>query len=569
MPTVPVLQESGPMLQDIAPQGAPNVRVNGTGGTHAPVKVIDTFNIDQQNKLASGAMGLGNELLRQQVDAQNQANQVRINDAMNKAMEAKLRLTYDKTDGYVNLQGDAALTRPDGQSLSEEYGTKFDQQISDIASGLGNDTQRREFMNSANQMAVQFKGGIQQHVAREYGQYQLSTQDGTVKTAQQQMGLAWGDADALTQSKNAIQAAVYETGRLKGWSGEQTQAAMVEQLSVGHTSVLSAAIDAGNLDYAKEYLKQHNDELTPEARLQATKVLNTGMFEAKTQKAATDLYSGSNGDTASALAAARSQYTGKEQDAIVTRIKGFDAERVTLRERGQKDAADTAWKTYAQTKSLNQISPTTWAAMDGRDIESLRRTAQADYDAAHQQKEVKTDPNVYYTLSAAANQDPNFKSQDLRPFFDRLSPSDRAHFIDIQTKTQKPEQLAQVVAVGEQKSAITRGLAMSERDAGVFNQVADKALYAAQMDKGAVLNQDERQKVLDKLVLRGAVPGNWFGTNQEPLYKAINEGHAAQFAPSYSDADIRKATAALQRQGIVKPTQQQVTQTLNTAYGIK
>lgn len=569
MATVPMLQEQGQVLPDIAPQGLPGVRLNGSGGTHAPVKVIDTFGIDQQNKLGQNLMGLSNELMRQQVDAQQQANQVRVNDAVNKAMQSKLNLTYDKNNGYINLQGDAALTRPDGQSLSEEYGARFQQSISDIATGLGNDAQRREFMNTANQMSSQFQGDLQKHVAREYGQYQLSVQDGTVKTAQQQMGLAWGDPNALDQSKSAIQAAVYETGKLKGWSAEQTQAAMVEQLSLGHSSVLASAIDAGNLDYAKEYLKQNNDQLTPDARLQVTKVLNTGMFESKTQNASQKLWADSNGDAGAALAAARSQYTGKEQDAIVTRIKGFDAERVTLKDRAASDASDSAWKTYTSTNSLSGIAPTTWAAMDGKSIESLRKTAQADYDAAHQQREVKTDPNVYYALSAASQQDPNFKGQDLRPFFDRLSPSDRAHFIDVQTKASKPETLPQVVAVGEQKSAITRILGLNDKDSGIFNQVADKALYAAQTDKGATLNQDERQKVLDKLVLRGTIPGNWFGTHEEPLYQAINEGKAQQFTPTFSSADVLKATGALQRQGIAKPTQQQINQVLNTAYGIK
>lgn len=569
MLTVPVLQQRGQVLQDIAEQGLPNVRLPGVNGTHTPAKVVDTFGIDLQQRAAQGAMGLSQELLREQIDAQQQANQVRVNDAMNKAMEAKLRLTYDKNGGYINLQGDAALTRPDGQSLSEEYGQKFQQQISDIATGLGNDSQRREFMNSANQMQVQFKGGIQQHVAREYGQYQLSVQDGTVKTAQQQMGLAWGDPAAVEQSKGAIRAAVYETGKLKGWAGEQTQAAMVEQLSVGHASVLSAAIDAGNLNYATEYLKQNGTEMTPEARLHATKVLDVGKFEAKTQDAAQKIYGDSNGDVAAALADARSKYSGKEEDAIVTRIKGFDTERVALRERGQKDAADSAWQIYSKTGSLSSIPASTIASMDGKDIHALRATAKADYDAAHVQREVKTDSKVYYALSFAANNDPNFKSQDLRPFFDRLSPGDREHFIDLQTKTKKPEELAQVVAVGEQKNAIVRGLDMNDKDAGVFHQVADKALYAAQVDKGKTLTQDERQQVLDKLVLHGTIPGNWFGTTEEPLFKAINEGKAAQFTPRFSNADVLKATAALQRQGIAKPTQQQINQTLNTAYGIK
>jgi hypothetical protein len=571
MPTVPTLQQTGQRIGDVAAAPAPTARANFAGGTHTPVKVNDTFNIEQQARLAQNGMALGGTLNNILIDQQNQVNQTRISDATNQAVQAQQRLKFDKDVGYINLQGKSALERPDGKSLSDEYGDQFQQSIETISAGLGNEAQRRMFKEVSDQMMTQFRGGVQQHVAREYSSYELSVQDGTVKTAQQQMSLAWGDVAAVEQSKGAIKAAVYETGRLRGWSGQQVQAAMVEQLSVGHSSVMAAAIDAGQLDYAREYLKQNTTELTPEARLQITKTLDVGQFEAKTQTAAEQLYAAANGDPAAALSAARAQYSGKEEDAIVQRIKGYDAEKVALRERAQATAADSAWQVYANTGSLSRISPSTWAAMDGKAAHSLRATARADAEARNQNREVKTDPNIYYALSAMSTEEPDrFKNTDLRGFFDKLSPGDRKHFIDNQTAIKKPERAAEVVTVGAQKQTMVQTLGLKKEQAGLFMQEADKALYAAQQDKGKPLNQDERQKVLDKLALKGEViSGNWYTNDPNMrLYEARAAGTAERFAPEFSTADRTKAKAALQRKGIQNPSNEQINATLKAAYGL-
>lgn len=312
----------------------------------------------------------GGQLARIQLDAAQEANQIRINDAMNKAVQAKLRLTYDPQEGFVHLKGDAALTRPDGKSLDDEYTAKFKQQIDAIEAGLGNDAQRLAFRDQVTRLGMQFRGNVTQHVAKEYGDYQVGVQEGTITTARQQMSLAWGDAKEVDQARNAIKAAVAEQGRLKGLSGKQVEAMTVEALSPGHAAVIASAVDAGKLDYAREYMKQVGEELTPQARLQLTKTLDAGDFEQRTQDAADQVFAQFKGDTAGALAHVRSTMSGKDEDAVIQRIKAMDAERVALRERGQRDAADAAWKLVAQGKS---VPPSLLVALDGRDAAAIKR----------------------------------------------------------------------------------------------------------------------------------------------------------------------------------------------------
>lgn len=561
MPTVPTYSRP-----QVGMAGLPGVRQS----SNMSPALAGGIAAEQISQAAQGLNAVGDGLARRERAEQDKADQVRVNDAMNKAVGAKLKLTYDKDIGFNGLRGESALNRPDGKPLDQEYGELFDKHVAEISASLGNDNQRQQFRMQADQMATQFRGGLQQHVAKEYGDYQLSVQDGTVKTAQDQMGLAWDNPEAVGQSKAAIEAAVYETGRLKGWSPQQVKAATLDQMSRGHVSVLAAATDAGKLDYAREYLKTNKDSMTPEARLAATKVLEAGDFEARTQGAAESLYGANKDDVAGALAAAREKYKGKEEDAIVQRIKGLDGERVALRERAQADAADQAWRSYANG-GMRAVPPSVMAAMDGKQLEALRRTAKVDAEAAAAKRDVKTDPNVYYALSAAATSDPNFKNQDLRPFFDKLGPADRKHFIDLQSKVTKPEAAAEVVGIGEQKNAMVKALGLKDEQAGTFHQVADKVLFQAQQDKGRKLDQDERQKVLDKLVLQGeVVKGSWFSADPNMrLFEAVASGQADKFKAEFSDADVNKATAALQRAGVVKPTKQQIDATMRAAYGMK
>lgn len=260
MPTVPRYDN----LQTQVNPG-PSARFQSPGGPQA-----GAIAAEQGSNLGRAVSGAGDAAARIALDAMEQANQVRLSDAMNKATAARLKLTYDPAEGFTNLRGEAALTRPDGKSLESEYTSKLQTTLDEITQGLGNDRQRNLFKAQSGQLLNQFQAGLMQHVGKEYVDHSVSVQAGTTKLAQEQMGLAWGDAAAVNQSRAAIKAATAEEGRLRGWSAVQVEAATVGQLSRGHSAVVLGALQAGKTDYAAEYLKQIKGELTDEARLQLT-----------------------------------------------------------------------------------------------------------------------------------------------------------------------------------------------------------------------------------------------------------------------------------------------------------
>ena len=233
-----------------------------------------------------------------------------------------------------------------------------------------------------------------------------------------------------------------------------------------------------------------------------------------------------------------------------------------------------AWRTYSETGDFKKIPATILAGMDGADLASLQRTAKADLDARTKGVEVKTDSNTYYMLTQEAIKNPDFKDPakfDLRKYFDKLSPGDRNHFINLQrtigTKNEAPE----AVTTQQQISTTIKQLGLKDEKAGTFTAEANKALFAAQQQKGGKLDQTERQRVIDGLVLQGEVlTGSWYRPDPNMYrFEARARGEEGKFKPEFTDAQRNKARDALIRNGVSNPTKSQIDAVLYQTYGIE
>lgn len=506
----------------------------------------------QAQQLGQSLQRAGGELGRIALDATQQANRVRVNDAMNQAVSARNYLTYhaptdtDQTAGFVHLRGEAALKRPDDRSLDQEYTDRLQKDLAGIEAGLGNEAQRAEFRQQSGALVAQFQGALTQHAAKEYVSYQGSVQDGTIRVASDQMALAWGNAALLDQSAKAIKSAVVEKGRLDGLSAQQVEANLVEALSPGHAAVIASAVDAGKLDYAREYLKQVNAELTPAARLQMTKVLDEGDFEARTQDGADTLYAKHQGDAASALAEARATLSGKEEDAVVARLKTYDAERVALRERGQTEAADRSWKLVAQGQS---VPPSLFAAMDGRDAMAVRRVL-------NEGTPVKTDVGKWLDFTnlkpdAMAAMTPQQLMREYRPYF---SDSDLRN-ADQMIQAAKGLRAGQANAEGLQLMTTNELLKGTAIELGILpetgspkkEQIARYQAFAAnvqlqinewQATNGKKASADVLRDLLDKEKLNIVRYDEWWTDTDHPYASLTPEQQKISYVP-VGDEEVR------------------------------
>lgn len=252
-----------------------------SGGGNATFSAPDVINANPGQLVQAGAAleRAGSTAASIAMDMQQQVNQVRVDDALNKARQKILHDTYDPADGYKNLKGDAALTRPDGLPLSEEYGAKLKTTISELAGSLGNDMQRQVFNQHANALMLQHQAGIEQHANAEYRSYALSTQDGTIKLGADEAKLNWQDPDKIKTSMDSVKAAVYRTSSLQGWSGSETTQRMKEVTSSVHMGVIDTAMKENNPEYAFGYMNKMKDEMTADDLLKVRGVITKDMHQ--------------------------------------------------------------------------------------------------------------------------------------------------------------------------------------------------------------------------------------------------------------------------------------------------
>lgn len=219
------------------------------------------YAIDDARASMEGVQKAANTAAQIGMDRAQQANQLRIDDALNQAREASLRLTYDKDKGFTSLKGNNALERPDGKPLADEYGDMLKTRLSEISGTLGNDAQRQAFAQHANNLLTSFKGQALQHEAGEFKTYGLSVSEGVQSTALRDIGLNYNNPDAVNSAVERIRAETYRQAQLLGKSAEWQDAQARKMTSNGHKVALMSALEQNDPLYADSYLKKYSGQM--------------------------------------------------------------------------------------------------------------------------------------------------------------------------------------------------------------------------------------------------------------------------------------------------------------------
>ena len=220
----------------------------------------------------AGAVAMGMEL-----DALKQANQLRVDDALNKALEAEMRLAYDKDAGYTSQRGLSALERESGKPLADEYDEEFGKAVESIGAGLGNDYQRQVFGQAIAKRRAAFRAGAMKHEADEFRTYTLSVREGTVATRMQQIGLNYNNPEVIDEAITSIRAATYDAAKLQGKSAEWSDAQARKMVSNAHKTAIAAALEKNDVAYADRYLKRYGKDMEADDLLQTTGLITKEM----------------------------------------------------------------------------------------------------------------------------------------------------------------------------------------------------------------------------------------------------------------------------------------------------
>lgn len=235
----------------------PNVNIPGAVTTSADAPNVPDY-AGRQAQLSGQALeGAGLALDRMILDVQREANQLRVDDVLNKTKEVALKLTYDKDVGFVNQRGIDALERKSGMALADEYAQTLQDQVSALSETLGNDAQKRAYTMRANDMILQLRGQATKHESDEFRTYALSVREGTIKTRMNEIGLNYNNPEVVDTAVKSIEAAAYDTARLLGKSGTWAEAEARRMTSNAHMVAIGAALEKNDVAYADAYLKKY------------------------------------------------------------------------------------------------------------------------------------------------------------------------------------------------------------------------------------------------------------------------------------------------------------------------
>lgn len=239
-------------------------------GVSAQAGSVDARQVQQ---LGGAIEQTGQEFAAIQVDATTQANQLRVDDSLNKLKEAALDAQYNPKTGFSNVRGVEALERPSGKSLTADYTEILNQQSNSIENGLANDAQKRAFRLHANDMLTAFSGAAEQHEGQEFQGYALSVRDGTIKNRMTEIGLNYNNPEIIDGAVRSIAAATYDQARLTGKSAEWAESQTRDMVSKAHKVAIDTALQKNDSTYADLYMKKYAKQMQPDDILAVNGVL--------------------------------------------------------------------------------------------------------------------------------------------------------------------------------------------------------------------------------------------------------------------------------------------------------
>jgi soluble lytic murein transglycosylase len=321
----------------------PNVSQGTFTAPQAQGGAIAAQQLDQAGQALQQAGGAANKYF---TDQQVLANSIRVDDAVNKALEARNHLTVnDSQTGYSQQFGEAALNRASGLPLSEEYGQNLNKVVGSLAEGLGNDAQRAAFHARAAAISTDFQNSVTQHESKQFQDYSLSVKDGTVATATSGIGLNYTNTDYVDKSIASIRGAIQgatdpQTGQrlpgsaeMQGKSAVWAQSQADQMVSTALKKAILGAIDKGDTGAAQALSVKYKDQMTGDDLL-AVQAHVTGAADLATAQAAVSgarstyvaaFNPGGNDFTRMANITVMSESGGRETNAdgsTVTSVKG-------------------------------------------------------------------------------------------------------------------------------------------------------------------------------------------------------------------------------------------------------
>lgn len=227
----------------------------------------------QMEETGQSMQRAGQQQTQAQLEILQEANQLRVDDALNEAREEALRLQYDPEEGFTNLKGYDALNRPKNQPLEAEYASKLEEHLSEVAGSLGNEDQQMRFKEQSTALLARFREGLIQYEGEQFQEYSKSVRRGTIANRTQEISLNYRSQDIVDDALVSIEASAKDLARQEGKAASEGEALARDALSKAHMVVIETALQKEDSVYADEYFKKNARNMVSDDILKVNAVL--------------------------------------------------------------------------------------------------------------------------------------------------------------------------------------------------------------------------------------------------------------------------------------------------------
>lgn len=212
--------------------------------------------------------GAGREMenVAQIVQQTNQKqDQVSAMSAFNTLQAKRLALESDPEKGFANVKGNAVV----GPKFIQDYSGQFDDAQAQVAAGLDNENQKQIFAQHAEVAALQFRGNLMQHQAKQTLAFNAQTRADTINNGMSDISAHPNDDQTFDTQNLLMQQAIVGAGKDIGLSGDAL-AAYVKDRGSALTSQALAYRTKGLLMKspidAADFFNKHEMDFDPNDR---------------------------------------------------------------------------------------------------------------------------------------------------------------------------------------------------------------------------------------------------------------------------------------------------------------
>jgi hypothetical protein len=183
---------------------------------------------------------------------------------------------------------------------------------------------------------------------------------------------------------------------------------------------------------------------------------------------------------------------------------------------------------------------------------------------------VKTDPRALARIYDMMRDDPEgFKKLRMEPLMLSIGASDMEQISRVQREMLKPgDGGKEVVTALQQAAPYTAGL--DKTKSAAFDSAYFDALNEHKKAKGKEPTYEERKKILDRLVMDGeVVSGSWYKNDPNKKFFEATPEERKRFVPTITSEEKKLVVDALVKEGIAKPTEDQITARFKLAKGMQ